>query len=619
MTKNIVPALIAIALVGQSFAASPPDLVNYQGVLRDTSDAPLDGDYDMVFRFYDTGAGGNAILVDSHLEVNGEAVTVDGGLFNAQLGDGQVVDGPGPGTYTSLAQVFRDHAFVYLEIEIDTETLSPRVRMVSAGYALNADHLDGMTSGDFLDTSAGSQVKAGDLTVNRLTLTGEYLDLAHGGNIDSHDGLIKIHGNSNLDDIYIQGGNDTADGSIRIFGQGGVYFRSYNGNFEFSSTDSGLDTALLDTNGNFDIAGALQVGSTTATAVAWSRFGTSTPYASSDITQSNDVHISGDLEVDDVLYVDRSIVVSDDDPIINQNFSSFGNANFKMRSEVDSGNDVYIEGDLEVGANIFTNALHNQGEYWIDVWAESTIYNMIDNDDSSTTDEFRWYHNGSLVGNQIAELQEDGDLRISGLLSESVAFDIAESFLAVEPLEPGDLVSVDSSRPDAVRRAMGADDRAVIGVVSRRPGVLLGDAPFDPGTLKEAWGEDVHDGFITARERLREEVLTLHPDLQNALESLPVGDDETEQRRVRLEDEIDGLALEMFFRERFVPVALAGRVPVKIDAGYGAIRIGDLLTASPTPGHAMYAYDPEPGTVIGKALEPFDVGTGTITVLVMLR
>jgi len=68
-----------------------------------------------------------------------------------------------------------------------------------------------------------------------------------------------------------------------------------------------------------------------------------------------------------------------------------------------------------------------------------------------------------------------------------------------------------------------------------------------------------------------------------------------------------------------VPVALAGRVPVKVDAGYGAIRVGDLLTTSPTPGHAMYAYDPEPGTVIGKALEPFDVGTGTITVLVMLR
>ena len=51
----------------------------------------------------------------------------------------------------------------------------------------------------------------------------------------------------------------------------------------------------------------------------------------------------------------------------------------------------------------------------------------------------------------------------------------------------------------------------------------------------------------------------------------------------------------------------------------GEIRIGDLLTTSPNPGHAMYAFDPEPGMVIGKALEPLHHGAGTILVLVMLR
>ncbi|MBK8000468.1 MAG: hypothetical protein IPK15_17550 [Verrucomicrobia bacterium] len=38
-------------------------------------------------------------------------------------------------------------------------------------------------------------------------------------------------------------------------------------------------------------------------------------------------------------------------------------------------------------------------------------------------------------------------------------------------------------------------------------------------------------------------------------------------------------------------VALTGRVYVKADASYGAIKPGDLLTTSDTPGHAMKVSD----------------------------
>ncbi len=75
------------------------------------------------------------------------------------------------------------------------------------------------------------------------------------------------------------------------------------------------------------------------------------------------------------------------------------------------------------------------------------------------------------------------------------------------------------------------------------------------------------------------------------------------------------------------PIAIVGVVPVKVSAENGAIRPGDLLTASNTPGHAMKA-DPvdvggvpiyRPGTIIGKALEPLDEGTGVIRVLITLH
>ena len=68
-------------------------------------------------------------------------------------------------------------------------------------------------------------------------------------------------------------------------------------------------------------------------------------------------------------------------------------------------------------------------------------------------------------------------------------------------------------------------------------------------------------------------------------------------------------------------LALAGRTPCKVDASYGAINVGDLLTTSPTPGCAMKA-DPAkivPGCIIGKALESLDNGVGVIKVIVSLQ
>ena len=63
---------------------------------------------------------------------------------------------------------------------------------------------------------------------------------------------------------------------------------------------------------------------------------------------------------------------------------------------------------------------------------------------------------------------------------------------------------------------------------------------------------------------------------------------------------------------------LSGIVLCRVDAGYGAIRVGDLLTTSPIKGRAMRADAPTQGTIVG-ALEPRDAGSGLIPGLVMLR
>jgi hypothetical protein len=59
-------------------------------------------------------------------------------------------------------------------------------------------------------------------------------------------------------------------------------------------------------------------------------------------------------------------------------------------------------------------------------------------------------------------------------------------------------------------------------------------------------------------------------------------------------------------QDRRLPVALVGKVYCKVDAQYAPVEVGDLLTTSSTPGHAMKADEPLKafGAVIGKALSP---------------
>jgi hypothetical protein len=60
------------------------------------------------------------------------------------------------------------------------------------------------------------------------------------------------------------------------------------------------------------------------------------------------------------------------------------------------------------------------------------------------------------------------------------------------------------------------------------------------------------------------------------------------------------------------PIALLGKVFCKIDAQYGPIEVGDLLTTSPTYGHAMKAGDRSKafGAVIGKRCGPLKKAEG---------
>jgi len=189
------------------------------------------------------------------------------------------------------------------------------------------------------------------------------------------------------------------------------------------------------------------------------------------------------------------------------------------------------------------------------------------------------------VTSEVFRVDERGNVFAMGSFRPN-AMDLAEYFAVSEPVEPGDVVAVDPEHEGSLHRARDAGDGGVVGIVSTDPGVLLGAGV--------------------------QRVLAADAELARQLQEARAAGDTIEENRL-------WQALLAGFAAGNAPVALSGTAHCKVDAGYGAIRPGDLLVASPTAGHAMRTDEPRPGTILGKALESLDAGTGTIRVLVMLR
>jgi hypothetical protein len=68
-------------------------------------------------------------------------------------------------------------------------------------------------------------------------------------------------------------------------------------------------------------------------------------------------------------------------------------------------------------------------------------------------------------------------------------------------------------------------------------------------------------------------------------------------------------------------ITLGAYAYCKVDADIAPIKVGDLLTTSPTPGHAQKVLDSSKavGAILGKALGSLKKGKGKIPVLVMLQ
>lgn len=142
-------------------------------------------------------------------------------------------------------------------------------------------------------------------------------------------------------------------------------------------------------------------------------------------------------------------------------------------------------------------------------------------------------------------------------------------------VEPGDVMVIEPARTGAITKSATARSTLVAGIYSTKPGFIGSERDWDKSFGQKMGTFDDETGAFSMTD------------------------------------------IAQTFDE--IPMAVVGIVPCKVSAENGAIRPGDLLVTSATPGHAMREDNPAVGTVLGKAMGELSSGTGMIKVLVTLQ
>ncbi len=142
VTLILACAVIFVLALSNQTRAAAPQLINYQGILTDSTGASLDTTVDITFGIYENAVGLTPIWVEGHA-----GVVVTGGLFSVLLG-----------SFSLLDVTLFGGSVLYLGITVGADPqISPRIELVSVPYSFNSLHAD---TADFADTAAFSVLAA---------------------------------------------------------------------------------------------------------------------------------------------------------------------------------------------------------------------------------------------------------------------------------------------------------------------------------------------------------------------------------------------------------------------------------------------------------------------------
>jgi hypothetical protein len=453
LAVSVLSALVALSTLAGVHAQGVTQPFTYQGYLRQGG-APLNNpSQSMRFRIYDALTGGTALWDSGALTVN-----VSNGLFTVQLS-------PPASIWTGADR--------FLEIQVGATTLSPRVRIGSTPYANTATLLNMFQSGttnpdrmvithspafsnwglQYRDSDDSFHFLNNGATVLRVGLAGptalqipagagagrvltsdaagnaSWQDLPAGASVwavsgsniyNTNTGNVGIGTTTPTAKLDVRGGMlvDSSSGSLRI-----GYPSSAN-QWLFNTIGGGANLQLWE-----NAAGAIRMYFAAGGNIG---IGTTAPAARLDIFGGNwdTASTEGDLRI--------------------------GNATYRLKIGVATGGAG--AGHTTIAAQGGVNALSLGAGTTLDTQRTLTILGTGNVGIGTTA--------------PAAKLDVNGTARVKVL--EITGADLAEKFPTSEALEPGTVVEIDPDNPGQLRKAQGAYNTRVAGVVAGANGLSKG-------------------------------------------------------------------------------------------------------------------------------------------------
>lgn len=203
---TVVPVFFAHA------AAGVPLLINFQGRLYDSSDNLLGGtgtDYCFKFSIYDASSGGSKIWPTG--SPTPDTLNVRNGVFDASIGNTDTLDltFTDDQAYVDVAVSSKSGTCDVGETGESYETLSPRPRIVSSGFAINARTVGGFTPAQSATNNQIPVLTSGQLILSHATAAGLASTGSNPLTLDAgSSGVLNLNNNS-TGNILLGGGSSS--------------------------------------------------------------------------------------------------------------------------------------------------------------------------------------------------------------------------------------------------------------------------------------------------------------------------------------------------------------------------------------------------------------------------
>jgi len=245
MRKSAIAGLCVLVVCAGAAGAQVPELINYQARLEIDGQFATTTGVEVVFRLYDMSSSGTLLYDET------QTVDVVEGVYATDIGASNGVPG-------SLSAAIVGNTQVWLETDVDGQTLSPRERLVTVPYAMMAG--TALTGGENPTNELNASLLL-DVNTLKLTDAGGELGADLSGLINDADASptnelntsVSFNSGNNQLSVIDAGGTLTADLSS-LAGGGG----SGGGLFVIKPSDqTNTSTTLADDN---DFVFTLQSG-----------------------------------------------------------------------------------------------------------------------------------------------------------------------------------------------------------------------------------------------------------------------------------------------------------------------------------------------------------------------